>query len=109
MRTRLLTVVLSSLLACAVNVRAYPGHDRVKHHHVLLGKIVKVEPERNELTMETNNDRAVVCIVDSKTVIKRDGRKISLGEIRAGERVRCHCAAITGGKHYSQQLQLESK
>ena len=108
-RTSLLAVALSAMLASTASLWSHPGHDHVKHHHVLLGRIVSVDPDKNEFTINTETDHAVVCFVDSKTVVKRDGRKIDLGEVRAGERARCHCAAIKGGKHYSQQLLLEGK
>lgn len=108
-RNSFLAMLLTGALTCMPLAWGHEGHEQVKHHHELRGKIVTVEPEKNEFTFETDQGRIVVCVIDAKTVLKRDGKTIQLGDVRAGERARCHCAAVKEGKHYSQQLLLEKK
>lgn len=78
-----------------------------KHHHDLRGVINKVAPEKNEFEIKTDAGRVVLCLIDSKTALRRGEKKVDLKDVRPGERARCHCAAIRDGKHYSQSLLLE--
>lgn len=104
-----LAMMLSGALACATSLWCQQERGRVQHHHELRGAIVRVEPEKNQFIIAIAKKQEVVCVVDSKTVVKRDNRTITLGDVRAGERARCHCAAIRHGKHYSRQLLIESR
>ena len=79
------------------------------HHHDLRGVITKVEPEKNRFEIRTGGGRVVLCVVDKETTLKRGHKKITLKDVKPGERARCHCAALRNGRHYSQSLRLEEK
>ena len=105
-RIGFLAMMLTGALACAFSAS---GHERGRYHHHLRGRIVKVEPTKSEFTIRTNQGEVALCFIDAETVLKRDGRRIELNEVHAGERAYCHCAAMKDGKHYSEQLLLEKK
>lgn len=84
------------------------GEPEAKHHHDLRGVITKVEPKKNEFKIKTDAGRVVLCLIDDKTRLKRGSEKISLKDVRPGERARCHCSALRNGRHYSQSLLLEA-
>lgn len=108
-RTHFLPLLLAAGLACVTTAWGHEEHGKVKHHHELRGTIVKVEAEKNQFSIETDRGQVVLCVIDEKTVVKREGKKIELRDVQAGERARCHCAALREGKHYSEQLLLEKK
>ncbi len=108
-QTALLVAILVGLQAWVLSLAGHGTGEQVKHHHELRGRIAKVEPAKNEFTIETDQGHQVLCVIDAKTVLKRDNKTIKLDDVRPGERARCHCAAIKDGKHYSQQLLLEKE
>ena len=97
---------LIALLACAL---AAGAREHGKYHHDLRGKVTSVEPAKNQFTFQTNQGEVAVCVIDEKSEIRRDGRKIKLDEVRPGERAYCHCAALKNGKHYSVELLITQK
>ncbi len=103
-RFRSLAVIFIGALALVSIARA---HEEGKFHHDLRGKIVAVDPAKNEFTIRTNQGEVAVCFVDSKTVLRRGRKNIGLDDVRPGDRAYCHCAAMNEGKHYSVQLVLE--
>lgn len=94
-----LAVLLASTAAAAARQHG-------KFHHELRGEIVKVEPDKNEFTVKTNQGEVAVCFIDDKSVVERGGKKIKLDEVRPGDRAYCHCSAEKNGRHYSVELQI---
>ncbi len=107
--------LLGVLAAFSLPARGQPGFApwdtpaKGRHHHDLRGVITKVEPENHQFEIKTDRDRIVLCYVDDKSTLRRGTAKITLKEVRVGDRARCHCVAQKEGRHYSQSLLLEKK
>ncbi|MFQ5778760.1 MAG: hypothetical protein ACE5IP_12210 [Terriglobia bacterium] len=79
---------------------------QAKHHHDLRGVITKIEAAKNRFEIKTDAGKIVRCVVDEKSALKRGTEKISLKDVRPGERAHCHCASLRDGRHYSRSLLL---
>ena len=79
-------------------------HGKEKKHHTLRGRITAIDPAAKTFKVETNPGHIVMCYVDSRSVIHRDGKDIQLKDIREGARVRCICSMHEGGRHYTLDL-----
>lgn len=111
-QARILPVLLAASLVAGLPA-ASPAlgaeKSQPKHHHDLRGVITKVEADKNQFEIQTQAGRIVLCVIDEKSTLKRGHEKIRLKDVRAGERARCHCAALRGNRHYSESLLLEEK
>jgi hypothetical protein len=104
---------LAALLAAALLVAATVGigavERKAKHHHDLLGVITKVEPAKNQFEIKTDAGHIVLCLIDDKSTLRRGSEKITLEQVRVGDRAHCHCATLKDGRHYSRSLLVEEK
>ena len=78
MKLRLNIIIISALLACAVQVFAHGGFDHVT------GTVVKMD--NNTLTVKTAKGDVPVTL-DAKTEITRDGKGAQAADLKAGVRV----------------------
>jgi len=78
MKLRLNIIIISLLLACAMQIFAHGGFDHVT------GTVVKTE--NNVLTVKTAKGEVPVTL-DAKTEITRDGKAAQTADLKAGVRV----------------------
>lgn len=105
----LFLVVMGAALFMAAPVWGNQSLKTSSYHHELRGTILKVDKAKNEFTIKTYRGQVVECLANAKTVVKDSGgKRISLSEVRAGDRAYCHCDAMRDGKHYSVYLLVKS-
>lgn len=79
-------------------------HGAEKKHHTLRGTITQIDPAAQTFAVQTAPHTIVLCYLDSKSIVRRNGKEIRLEDIHNGERVRCKCSEHSGGRHYSLEL-----
>jgi len=91
-------------------VWAHQGHQHgaEKKHHTLSGTITQINPAAQTFAVRTHPNTTLLCYLDSKSIVRRDGKGIHLEDIHEGERVRCKCSEHSGGRHYSLELLVEA-
>ncbi len=105
--------LVGTATTCALILVAWGWtHDGRKHatekkHHNLRGTITRIDPDAHTFEIQTGRNKVVLCYLDAKSRIHRDGKDIRLQDIKEGERVLCKCAEHTGGRHYSLELLVE--
>ncbi len=89
---------------------AHQGHTHTKEkkHHTLRGTITQIDPAAQTFALQTASPTTVLCYLDSKSIVRRNGKEIRLEDIHDGERVRCKCSEHSGGRHYSLELLVEA-
>ncbi len=110
-RWLLLALALPVLVPLALGAQAQPAPrkppaPKTLSHHILRGRIVHVDPAKGTFEIRTVGHETVPCYVNSRSIIRRNGKPVTLAQVREGERARCICAEQSGERHYSLELLL---
>jgi Cu/Ag efflux protein CusF len=61
------------------------------------GEVVSVDPTKNEIVIKDDAGTEIHLLIGTTTKITRDGKDITLGDVKAGEKVTSECEPSADG------------
>ena len=61
------------------------------------GEVLSVDPTKNEIVIKDDAGAEIHLLISASTKISREGKAISLGDVKAGDNLTSECVASTDG------------
>lgn len=74
----------------------------------VMGRVVRVDTNRPSITISTEDYKSLVLIVNSETVLLKNGKNIKLPEIKKGNHVRVDYEIVYKDKNIAKTISVES-